>query len=141
MKIRTWALIALSVAFAACGGDGGNADQADNGEGIGRFAGKQIAPFDASLVAQGQAVFQSKCSACHKVTDQKVVGPGLKGVTARRKPQWVLNMMTNPLEMTQKDPTAQELLATHLTQMANQNVTDDEGMAILNFLRSNDGAK
>lgn len=113
----------------------------DNGEGIGNYAGKEIAPFDASLVEKGKATFESKCSACHKITADKVVGPGLKGVTERRKPQWILNMMTNPVEMTQKDPTAQGLLAEHLTQMTNQNVSDDEAHAILNFLRSNDGAK
>jgi cytochrome c2 len=84
------------------------------------------------------AIFESKCAACHKTTDQKVVGPGLKGVTTRRQPAWILNMMTNPIEMTQKDPTAKELLAEHLTQMTFQDVSDEQAKQILEYLRQND---
>ncbi len=112
---------------------------ADNGEGIGKFSGVTLAAFDAAVAASGKTVFETKCSACHKVTDQKVVGPGLKGVTQRRKPTWILNMITNPEEMTKKDPQAMKLLEEHLTQMTFQNVTDDEAKAILEYLREIDG--
>jgi cytochrome c1 len=47
-------------------------------------------------------------------------------------------MMTNPVEMTQKDPTAKELLAEHLTQMTFQDVSDDQAKQILEYLREND---
>lgn len=151
--LKTFLFSGVILSFAACSSGDSNSTSntnttaepaaavSDNGEGIGVYAGKEIAAFDASLVEKGKTTFESKCSACHKTTADKVVGPGLKGVTERRKPQWILNMMTNPVEMTQKDPTAQGLLAEHLTQMTNQNVADEEAMAILNFLRSNDGAK
>lgn len=112
---------------------------ADNGEGVGKFSGVTLAAFDASIAASGKTIFESKCSACHKVTDQKVVGPGLKGVTQRRKPSWILNMITNPEEMTKKDPQAMKLLEEHLTQMTFQNVTDDEAKAILEYMREVDG--
>lgn len=113
----------------------------DNGEGIGHFAGKEVAAFDAALAEQGKVIFESKCAACHKTSNEKVVGPGLKGVTERRKPQWILNMITNPVEMTQQDPAAKELLAEHLTQMTNQDIADADALALLNYLRQNDGAK
>lgn len=116
-----------------------NKPAADNGEGIGKFSGITLAAFDAAIAASGKTVFETKCSACHKITDQKIVGPGLKGVTQRRKPSWILNMITNPEEMTKKDPQAMKLLEEHLTQMTFQNVTDDEAKAILEYMREIDG--
>lgn len=107
-------------------------------KGIGKFTSVQVGPIDAAMATKGQAVFAAKCAACHKTTDQKIVGPGLKGVTDRRTPEWIMNQITNPVEMEQKDPVGQALLAKHLTQMTFQNVTDDETRQVLEFLRQND---
>jgi len=112
----------------------------DDGQGIGKFKDITFAALDEKLAEQGKAVFEAKCTACHKTTDQKVVGPGLKGVTTRRQAAWILNMVTNPVEMTQKDPTAKGLLAEHLTQMTFQDVSDDQAKQILEYLRQNDAA-
>jgi cytochrome c len=39
---------------------------------------------DAAAVARGKTVFQEKCSICHYDTsDQKKIGPGLKGIAKR----------------------------------------------------------
>jgi mono/diheme cytochrome c family protein len=113
----------------------------DDGQGIGKFKDVTLAALDSKVAVEGKTVFESKCSACHKTTDQKVVGPGLKGVTSRRQPAWILNMMTNPVEMTQKDPTAKELLAEHLTQMTFQDVSDEQAKQILEYLRQNDAGE
>lgn len=91
----------------------------------------------ADLVKSGTELFSAKCAACHKM-DERYVGPALKGVTERRKPEWIMNMILNPVEMTQKDPTAQELLGEYMTQMTFQNVTQDEARAILEYFRSID---
>ena len=110
----------------------------DDGQGVGKFKDIALAALDTKLAEQGKAVFEAKCTACHKTTEQKVVGPGLKGVTTRRQAAWILNMITNPVEMTQKDPTAKDLLAEHLTQMTFQDVSDDQAKQILEYLRQND---
>jgi mono/diheme cytochrome c family protein len=110
----------------------------DDGQGIGKFKDITLAALDPAIAEQGKVIFEAKCSACHKTSDKKVVGPGLLGVTERRQPAWILNMMTNPVEMTQKDPTAKELLAEHLTQMTFQDVSDDQAKQILEYLREND---
>lgn len=112
----------------------------DDGQGIGKFKDVTLAALDEKLAEQGKTVFETKCSACHKTTSQKVVGPGLAGVTQKRKPAWILNMITNPVEMTQKDPAAKELLAEHLTQMTFQDVSDDDAKKLLEYLRQNDAA-
>ena len=151
LKLITGSIMAAGVALmAGCSGSETsntgaapesmiNKPAADNGEGIGKFSGVTLAAFDAAVAASGKAIFESKCSACHKITDQKIVGPGLKDVTKRRKPSWILNMITNPEEMTKKDPQAMKLLEEHLTQMTFQNVTDDEAKAILEYMREIDG--
>lgn len=113
----------------------------DDGKGIGPVTTVEVGEgIDEALAAEGKSIFEGKCSACHQLSDQKVVGPGLAGVTERRKPEWVMNMIINPEEMTKKDPEAKKLLAEHLTQMTNQNVTEQDSRAILEFLRQNDAS-
>ncbi len=107
-------------------------------KGVGRFTSVEIGPIDKSMAAKGEAVFSAKCSACHKASDEKVVGPGLKNVTLRREPEWIMNMITNPQEMTQKDPVAKALFEKHLVQMTFQNASDEETRQILEFFRQND---
>lgn len=96
-------------------------------------------PLDQSMVKQGEAIFDTKCSACHKLTDEKVVGPGWAGVTQRREPAWIMNMITNVDIMLETDPEAQKLLEQCLVRMPNQNVTKEEARSILEFMRKNDG--
>lgn len=106
--------------------------------GVGKFTSVKLDAPDPGLAAKGEAVFTSKCAACHKTTGEKLVGPGLKNITVRRTPEWIMNMITNPEEMTKKDPVAQALLEKHLVQMTFQNVSDEETRQILEFFRQND---
>jgi len=113
-------------------------DLKSDSKGVGRFTSVEMGPIDKSVAEKGEAIFVSKCAACHKTSDEKVVGPGLKNVTQRREPEWIMNMITNPEEMTKSDPVAKALFEKHLIQMTFQNVSDDESRAILEFLRAND---
>jgi mono/diheme cytochrome c family protein len=115
-----------------------NVDAKSDSKGVGRFTDVKLSAIDPAMAEKGMAVFTAKCSACHKVTDQKVVGPGLLGVTKRRTPEWIMNQITNPVEMEQKDPVGKALLEKHLTQMTFQNVTDEETRQILEYFRKND---
>ncbi len=90
---------------------------------------------EGALVEKGKVVFEGKCSACHKF-GERYVGPDLAGVTGRRKPEWIMNMILNPQEMLQKDATAQELLAQFMTQMPNQNLSEEETRAVLEYFRT-----
>jgi putative heme-binding domain-containing protein len=91
------------------------------------------------MAAKGKTVFDNRCSACHKI-DQRFVGPALQGVTLRRQPEWIMNMILNPNEMTQKDEVAKDLLGTYATQMANMNLTKEEARQVLEYFRSLDAA-
>lgn len=110
---------------------------APSDKGIGPVSSVSLGALDETLAGSGKSVFESKCTACHKI-EARHVGPALAGVTKRRKPEWIMNMILNPTEMTQKDPVAKELLATYMAPMANQNLTQDEARAILEYFRSND---
>ena len=91
-------------------------------------------PDDPALVPEGEALFAAKgCTACHQA-DTKVVGPPLGGVTERREPEWIARMILHPDQMLQKDPTAKELLAEHMTPMPNQGVTPEEARALMAYL-------
>jgi len=98
-------------------------------------------PLNKEWVTAGEAIYDSKCLACHKLTDEKLVGPGWAGVTKKREPVWVMNMITNVEVMLETDPTAQELLEQCLVRMPNQNITQEEARKILEFMRKNDGEK
>ncbi|NJC26974.1 c-type cytochrome [Neolewinella antarctica] len=95
-------------------------------------------PFEESMLASGKAIYDMKCSACHKLTDQRVVGPGWAGVTNRRRPEWVMNMVTNVDVMLDEDPQARKLLEECLTRMPNQRVSIGDARALLEFMRKND---
>jgi mono/diheme cytochrome c family protein len=111
----------------------------DDGKGIGPIKSVEVgANIDEALAAEGKNIFEGKCSACHQLSDQKIVGPGMAGVTEKRSPEWIMNMIINPEEMTKKDPVAKKLLAEHLTQMTNQNINEADARALLEFLRQND---
>jgi cytochrome c len=94
-----------------------------------------LGPVDPALVATGKTVFEQKCSACHKM-ETKYVGPALGEVTTRRSPAYIMNMVLNPTEMVERHPVAKQLLAEHMTFMANQNLTVDDARAVLEYLRT-----
>ena len=114
--------------------------EVDNSKGIGKFKNIELThPLDQSMIAAGQKIFDLKCSACHKLTNVKLVGPGWKGVTDRRKPEWIMNFVTNTDEMINKDPNVQALLEQCMVRMPNQNLTDAEARDMVEFMRKNDG--
>lgn len=96
-------------------------------------------PLNAEWVKTGQSIYELKCLACHKLTDEKLVGPGWKDVTKKREPVWIMNMITNVDMMLEKDAEAQKLLEQCLIRMPNQNISLDEARHILEFMRKNDG--
>jgi mono/diheme cytochrome c family protein len=99
------------------------------------------ASLDAAMAGEGEKVSGVKCFSCHKTSDEKLVGPGWKGVTSRRKPEWIMNFITNPDPMIDKDPEVQAQLELCLVRMPNQGLEDKEARDILEFMRKNDGAK
>jgi mono/diheme cytochrome c family protein len=114
----------------------------DPQRGEGKF--KEVAigeTLDATMAAAGEKVYSVKCVSCHKLTSEKLVGPGWLGVTDRHAAPWIMNFTTNTDAMLDKDPKAQAQLEICLVRMPNQNIADDDARNLYEFMRKNDGIK
>ena len=104
-------------------------------QGIGPIRDLDLGPIDEALASEGEAHYTLLCSACHKF-DDRYVGPELGKVLERRRPEFVMNMMLNANEMVQRHPTVRELLAEYFTPMAQQNLTEEQARAVLEYIRT-----
>ena len=126
----------------ASGKSAPEANLSDPTKGIGEVKEVKLhSPLEQDRIKRGLSIYEMKCQPCHKLDETRVVGPGWKGVTQRRRPEWIMNMVTNVDVMLDKDEEAQKLLQLCLTRMPNQNVSIGDARDILEFMRSNDGAK
>ena len=151
---KLFSILIISALFASCAPDKpaenagpGHLDDAvaanvDDGKGITEVKNVPLTtPPDQDRVNRGKAIYEMKCSACHKLDDQRVVGPGWAGITEKRKPEWIMNMITNVDVMLAQDAEAQKLLELCLVRMPNQNVSIGDARDILEYMRENDGVK
>ena len=151
--------IALSLVLAACG-ESPKENSTSNAEapksmveeapsydphrGEGKWTAENInvgESLNAEWVTSGENISNVKCTSCHKMTDEKLVGPGWKGVTTRRTGEWIMNFITNPDPMIDKDPEVQAMLELCLVRMPNQNLSDTDARNILEYMRKIDGVK
>ena len=161
-KLPVLSLITFFIAFiVACGG-GSNTDSSspesntstgttgeessdvakyDPKRGEGKFHDVKLGPLDESKAKLGSALFQVKCAPCHKLTDERLVGPGWAGVTERNSPEWIMNFITNPDAMIDVDPKLQTQLEICLVRMPNQSLSDDDARNLVEYMRQNDGVK
>ena len=91
---------------------------------------------DQEMVARGEALFNTNCSACHKI-DKRFIGPSPKGIMDRRSPEWIMNMILDPQLMVEQDRCAKDLLIEfNGAAMANQNMTEEQARDILEYFRT-----
>ena len=116
-SLLTFTLLTAAL-FTACGGGNSEAEQsspepqateAQETHGLEFKAGdvQLTTPLNQEWVTAGKATYDLKCQSCHKLNDERVVGPGWKDVTKRREPHWIMNMITNVDMMLETDPEAQ----------------------------------
>ncbi|GAB5537263.1 MAG: hypothetical protein Rubg2KO_35120 [Rubricoccaceae bacterium] len=145
MKIPlTFVLAALlAVTLSACGGkdasdtsstESASSEAAAPASDLPIAEALDLGPVDATLAAQGEEIYTTRCTTCHKM-DERYIGPALSGLMDRRSPEWVMNMILAPEKMIASDPEAQALLAEYNVPMTNQNLTQDEARAVLEYLR------
>ncbi|MBE2245951.1 MAG: cytochrome c [Candidatus Competibacteraceae bacterium] len=149
---------AICFALMSCGGKAETPQSNDSGtttntptrdpneydpkRGLGKFNDENVkvdASLNKEMATRGESSANTKCFSCHKMTDERLVGPGWKDVTTRRTAPWIMNFITNPDPMIDKDPELQAQLEICLVRMPNQNLSDDEARDIYEFMRKNDG--
>jgi cytochrome c551/c552 len=105
-------------------------------KGIGPITSIEIGELDTALAGKGKAAYKTNgCTACHKIS-KRFVGPALKGVTQRRSPEWIMNMILDPEGMVANNEAAKQLLIEYNAPMANQNVSEEDARAILEYFRT-----
>ena len=151
MKFKIFVLAVIIVYAASCGNDGKKVDITAQPKdtikveieelapmqdlGIGPVKSLILGELDEEMVKKGEELFKAKCSACHKV-DNRFIGPALAGVTERRSPEWIMNMILNPEIMVAENPAAKQLYAEYLSPMVNQGLTENEARLLLEYFRT-----
>lgn len=154
------AILSSTLFFASCGddkkestssttetegtttSDAGSSSVSTDPKGVGRHKNIQLtSPLDEAMVTKGREISEVKCTSCHKMDGEKLVGPGWAGVTDRRTPEWIMNFITNTDEMLAKDTAVQNMLEVCLVKMPNQGLSDDDARSVLEYMRKNDGKK
>lgn len=147
--IGTLATIAGIVLLVACGGDSApktppgtkpvSEGRSDKGAPKGKLittADLDLGEIDPAMVEKGKTTYDVKCQACHSLGENRVVGPGWKGLTTKREPAWIMNMIVNTDAMLETDPEAQKMLEECLVRMPNQNLTNDDAREVLEYMRT-----
>jgi mono/diheme cytochrome c family protein len=141
--------VAIVTFLGSCGGSGTSSKPAENAtktvsdpsdwrnnKGVGPITKVELGTLDPAMVAEGEQIFKSMCSACHK-PEEKFIGPAPKGILDRRTPEWIMNMILNPEKMVVSDPIAKQLLVeANLAPMANQHLTEEQARKILEYFRT-----
>ena len=158
MKLYLTSALALSVLLSSCGGGGEKSKATETSEskpamkteapavdeeivdldnkGIGPITAVTLGDIDQVKVDEGKQIFDSYCVACHKA-EEDFIGPAPKGILKKRSPEWVMNMILNPQEMTAKDPIAKKLLEeANGVPMIGQGLTEEQARSVLEYFRT-----
>ncbi len=155
MKLKLIIILAFAIVMSSCGGEKAKEEVVTSvkeevkaevkakaeiidpmtDKGVGVITSITLGELDETLAAKGKEVFKTKCTACHKIS-KRFVGPALKGITERRTPEWIMNMILDPERMVKENETARQLLIEYSAPMANQSLTEEEARSILEYLRT-----
>ena len=104
--------------------------------GIGPIKSLNFKKLNPAFVKAGENTFKQKCTACH-AAERKLIGPALKDIYKKRRPEWVVNLLLNTTEMLRKDPDAIALLKEYNNiMMLNQNLSEKEAISVAEYLRT-----
>ena len=116
----------------------------NNSKGIEALENKGVGPItnviledkvNISMANSGEKLFNQLCTSCH-VINEDYIGPAMSGILDRRSPEWIMNMILNPIQMVEEDPIAIELLEKYnFEYMYNQNLLEEEAREILEYFR------
>jgi hypothetical protein len=135
--IRKWLFYLFIVILASCSSRPSTAEY-NYTYGDGPYNPETISfadTLDQEMVVRGAALFSSKCSSCHKISEDKLVGPGLKDITTRRSSYWIMNFISNPKPMIDVDTTLHKLVQLCLIEMPDVDLEEEEVRDIFEFFR------
>lgn len=84
----------------------------------------------------GEAIFQTRCSACHTVGGGKRVGPDLKGVSERHTDDWIVKFVQSSQTVVKSgDPQATKLFDTYKVVMPDQSLSAAEVKSVIDYTK------
>ena len=99
--------------------------------------------------SNGEKLWKSrKCNICHKLTEKKKVGPGVKGVTKKRSEGWLVKWLKDPqTTWEENDAETRDLRkwkkglekAKKTKMKVKKKLTDQEVADLIAFMKKNDG--
>lgn len=92
---------------------------------------------DPAVVEKGKTLFTNNCAACHSVTAEKLIGPGLQGVSKRRPEAWLIKWVKNsPAVIASGDAYANEIFNKYgkVAMTAFTNFSDDDVKSIIAYV-------
>ncbi len=86
---------------------------------------------------KGKRIFMANCSACHLMSNEKLVGPGMKGVTEKYDKEWLIKFISNSQKMiAEGDEKAVKVYQEYnQTVMSNFQFTDEQYDFLLAYLK------
>ena len=92
--------------------------------------------------SHGEALFNTRCEACHSLGAEEGIGPGLAGVMAKRDPHWLKQWIKEPDRLiAQNDPTALALYQQYKNlPMPNLRLSDADVESLMQFLSEREKA-
>jgi mono/diheme cytochrome c family protein len=89
-------------------------------------------------VLLGEKLFKTNCAACHTIGDNKLVGPGLKGINEKRNAEWLVKWITNSAELIASGDADAKAIFEEFNKvpMPAQTVNADEIKAILAYIKN-----
>lgn len=89
--------------------------------------------------AKGKEIFNAQCAQCHAVTEEQIVGPGLKGILQRRDEAWLIKWIKNPQAVISSGDAYAVALYNQYAPTVMQsfpNLSDDDIRGILAYVES-----
>ncbi len=87
--------------------------------------------------ADGEAIFNQRCAACHSIGGGRSVGPDLKGIHAKRSADWLIQITKSAQSLVDSgDAEAKKLLDEYKMMMPDQNLSDADVKSVLDYIAS-----
>lgn len=84
--------------------------------------------------ATGEELFK-QCKACHTMTEDKLIGPGLAGITEKRDHEWLKSWIRSSSKLIASgDADAVALFEEYKIPMADYDLSDEDMETLMNFM-------
>jgi len=111
-------------------------DQQEKDLGIGPVKSVVLGPVNSKMAGEGKVIYTNQCIMCHDI-DQNKLGPALRNVTKTRTPEYIMNILLNPVQMQKENATVKALLVKYNNlPMPDPSLNQAKARSVLEYLRS-----